>query len=128
MPLTISWIIQNHVILIVNEGAVIREDIIRGAAIVEDMIDRSESTRIHVISDISRLTNVPDLQTLSQQRWVQHPKLGWLMVSGLVSEELKIVLNIVSKARRVKSAYMDTIEEALAYLYEHNPELSDYSE
>lgn len=123
MPLTISWQIQDRVILIINHGSVMREDMVRGSAIMIDMMDRATSSRVHVLSDVSRMRNVPDLQSLSQQNWVEHDKLGWLGVIGEVPEELRIALNVLSKARRVKTFYAANVEEGMTFLYEHDPSL-----
>ena len=79
---------------------------------------------VHIVVDLTRMETIPTnlKQNMSMGDYLRHPNLGWtVLVGGNVL--VNFMLSILSQVFQMKYTKRETVEEALAFLAEHDPTL-----
>jgi hypothetical protein len=120
MPWKDSWIIPKRVILseisgVFNEADMRAED----EEAVKMMNDGdAEATAIHWIISVTGFTGGVNINEMRSTAALRHPRLGWTVMVGIKNPLLQMFGTIIAQVFKVRTRQVDTLEDALIFLYE----------
>jgi hypothetical protein len=116
MPYTVNWLVPQRVIDVKFGESLSVDELQEYDAKVVAMMEEGQPKNVHVLADISRLEQFPNLQRTQQTKMATHPHLGWIVVYGSQNIVFRAMGIIVSKLFGNRLQWCNTREEALAFL------------
>lgn len=125
MAYTNRWWIPNHIVYTHYSGVQTKEELRACIKEIHSYLDQGEGLRVHVISDMSELQQgLSFVQTVRiAKEFPIHPKNGWSITIGEVSPIIAMVSLLARNVLRLKQANFLSLEEALKFLAEVDPEI-----
>ncbi|MEM6282086.1 MAG: hypothetical protein AAF787_07830 [Chloroflexota bacterium] len=125
MPVNVEWLIPDKIILVKTTGNMNLEVMRVGGEIIHEMLDASSANRVHVMGDETEVTGVEAnaLKITRTVTWLRHSRLGYTVSFGSINPLMKVVTNVGSSIAGMRYRRVDSMDEALMFLAEADPEL-----
>jgi hypothetical protein len=126
VPYDIGWYIENEIIYIRYSGVTTPDELRESLVMVQDMIEGSHRSLVHVIGDVGEVTQaVPTKDTLGIVRQVgSHDRSGWNIILREQSVLVKMSAALGMSIFKTRNRMFDTLEEAEAFLKEMDTTLN----
>src|SRR5689334_10087471 len=118
MPIQLSWYLENHVILHVNQGDISDQEILDVDQPISGFLERSHAPLVHLILDNRSATTTPSIKAISQLKYPKHPRFCWLIVVGPTNTFVRFVNAVTTNLFKSRNRMFDTMDEALDFLNE----------
>lgn len=127
MPIEVSWLVPNRVILMRGIGDVDVAGIQAGSAQIKTLIEASNAATVHVVGDETDLGETPRnvFKVLSALDWFKHEKLGWVIFYGRDDKFIKMMTGVGATIANIKMKRVITREEAITFLSHLSEDLPD---
>lgn len=125
MPFGVTWLVEDKLLLLQAWGLFGLNEMNQMDAKIGAMLDRSSSPLVHGIHDHRQTSQIPSAKDLMKIKSGSHPRVGWLVFVGLDNKLLKFFVSTTGQVLKLRVRFMDTIEEALAFLQDMDSTLPD---
>lgn len=127
MAYRIQWVIENHLSFTPVWDEMDADELRRYDAEAGAMLDQVTKPLVHTIFDYSHLKRLPALQDMLALKSGKHPKVGWVIFCSVPNPMLKFVASATSQIFRLRLRFVDTTDQALAFLQDVDSTLPDLS-
>jgi hypothetical protein len=119
---TVGWYREKQIILAKVIGELSLSDISESSAQIITLLTQG-SAPVHIIADITQMTRHPGIasEVMKASRYLNHPALGWLVISGEVSTLVRSILNIFERYGKTHIKTVASLEEAIRFLDDQEP-------
>jgi|GEM_PF-3768972 len=118
-----AWFIPDHVLTVTTVGTPTLDEIHTQSTYVDQLMTASSAPLVHIIVDSTQLENfeynVEDI--VKAQPHLKNAKLGWTLVIQPNHTLFNTVSNFTHQLNRSRRVSVRTLDEAVAFLVEHNP-------
>jgi hypothetical protein len=118
MPIQLSWYLENHVMLLNNEGDSADQDVLKVDQPILDYLNQSQAPLVHLIIDNTRAKYIPSVKAITAVKWPKHPQYGWTILVGLTNPFQRFVNVVATNFFKARQRMFDTMDEALDFLNE----------
>lgn len=115
MPSRITWLIQDHLILLRNIGQITAEDVQNTDTEILHLLNLSSKPLIHVIIDDRQMDGMPGLKVMMSLQFIRHAHIGWV-ISHQENPVLRMVGAVVGSAVKLRFRFVKDIHEGLEFL------------
>jgi|GEM_PF-2741674 len=129
MPSNVSWLIEDHIIILKYTGVITTDDAIRSTTTSIEWLNNTDNT-VHLINDLSEVDavarnfqNVGEILKVSRGI-MQMDNLGLMVSFGTDNQMIKFLSNVVVQVSRIDFRMFDTYDACRVYLQHNLPELS----
>lgn len=126
MPYNLNWYIQDQVTFMHVSGEITPEELQSMILDVNSLVNSSPRKLVHTIVDVGDITkssNISDLVATLRDVGISD-KTGWTVVIRVKSPIIKMGSAIGTSIFKLRTRFLDTIEEAEALLKEQDSTLS----
>lgn len=125
MPVQTRWLLPDQVILNTLEGMVVPHEMQERVPELTNILDQSQSKKVHIIMDVSRLDRMVNMSAIIQvMPRKPHPKFGWILIVGEAGSPLKAFWgNLFMRLLPIKVRRFDRLENAITFLKENDPSI-----
>lgn len=116
MPVQLSWLLENHVILVRNEGNITDQDMLDSDQPINNYMSQSKAPLVHLIVDNTKAVYTPSVKAVTQATFPKHPQCGWIILVGSTNTFTRFVNAVVSNIFKTRNRMFDTFDEALDFL------------
>lgn len=121
MSYTVSWLIENRVIQVKNEGILTLEDLRAEDREVQAFLE-SGTAPIHIISDNTQLDRIP--QGISAMKetleGLRHPNIAWVVNIQSSNHIIRYLATVIARIMGVHFTQVSTMDEAIAFICKHD--------
>ncbi len=125
MPINVYWLLEHRVSYMQFEGAVTLDELREAITVWIDMLDASpDALLVHSVQDVGNITSFPshlkvvkDVVTPAHE----HPRMGWVVTVNLNDAIIRFLVTMVEKLTRSRQRFVDTPDDALAFLNQVDP-------
>lgn len=117
MSISCEWAIEGHVVRLLWEGDISKEDVQHLDQELILLMDQHKSELVHIISDNTRIGSEPNPKFYLQQSFLKHPHLGW-WISLRNADTSQLNLNLVGQILKIRYRIFLSEDEAWAFLHE----------
>ena len=125
MSAGVTWLIEDKLLLLNSWGKLNVDEMNVLDLRITDMLDNSPEPLVHGIHDHTRAESIPSAKDLMQIKAGKHPRVGWLIIVGLDNKLMKFFVSATGQVLNIRLRFMDTVEEALAFLQDIDTTLPD---
>jgi hypothetical protein len=125
MPDKIIHLVDHHLLFIVTWGKVDSQDLVAYDQNVIRIMDEASVPLLHAIYDYTHAEALPSLKDLSTLKSGNHPKVGWSVFVGVPNPFIKFLVSVTVQIMRARLRFVDTFEEAKAFMQEVDSTLPD---
>ncbi len=128
MAISMGWLIEDHVLYLKLSGKISLGELENAIENLLILIDQSPTSPIHVFSDLSDMDSIPlDLHGLANVsiKLVNNPKMGWSVMIKTHQSFFEQIVNLVGRIARADYHFVDSLDEGIAFLAEHDDTLPD---
>ncbi|MAU09888.1 MAG: hypothetical protein CL607_08725 [Anaerolineaceae bacterium] len=133
MPYTLSWYVEDAVIIIKVTGSFPMTEICNAVEEVSLLIQQSDRESVHILADLTDISQTPKSVRLiasEVKKLYDNTRIGWTIAYGIKNSVVNIVASIVTQI--LSHQYITTSEEeAIAFLQNKDedlrPLLKDYT-
>jgi hypothetical protein len=123
---TVRWLVPDRVIFVAGEGEINSAVHTWMNTRIVYLMHSCATPKIHLISDMSRITYVPLSNLAKPNPVLRHPRLGWLISVGTSRNRvMALVFLLLARFMKFKYQTCDTLDEALISLQQLDPSLPD---
>lgn len=115
MQRKVSWLVKDKVILSSIRGALTVEDFPDLDANIILMMEASTSSQIHVLTDISEMTTMPNAFQMTKLKYITHPKIGFFVTQSRNPIE-QFIGKTVGQMLKTKFKFVNTLEDGVRFL------------
>lgn len=128
MPVTVEWYVLNRINLMVFDGNLSVEEILRASdesKALMDSLPAGSPHKCHVIADLTNLGKMPQsLESFKQALNRPHPNTGW--ICSINTNTLQnMVTTTLTQLMRVNHKIFKSRAAALQFLIERDPSLAE---
>jgi hypothetical protein len=126
----ITWLVHNQVILLHMWGDFkqARPQTAKDLDLeVTSYFEQSISESIHVLSDFTDMKSFPSLSLVLELRGARSSKAGWFVAYPQSSLFFEKIMQFAARVTGFKLHYVESLEAAIDFLKENDPQLSDMS-
>lgn len=118
MPYSVQWQEPNRVIHHIVTGNFTVEEAAKANDELRTMFETSTESIVHIIADITELTHFPTQlgQVRNVGSYLNHPKMGWLILVGSMGPLLNFVISVMTQVARIQYRRADDLDGALVAL------------
>lgn len=125
MSAGVTWLVENKLLLVNTWGKVNVNELSEMDSRISEMLETSQAPLVHGIHDHSRAESIPSAKDLMQVRAGKHQRVGWLIIVGLDNKLMKFFVSATGQVLNIRLRFMNTVEEALAFLQDIDSTLPD---
>jgi hypothetical protein len=125
MPLDIKEYVPQQVLYLYFTGVYTEAEFLAADSTLVDYLHHSQATLVHFIMDQRHLIAQPGIQFQSRAKIGNHARLGWVVIFGANNSFIRFVSKVVTGIFKVRIWYVDTFEEAVAFLQYVDSSLPD---
>ena len=125
MSFGVTWLVDGKLLLFNSWGKMNLEELHEMDIRIGAMLDNSQSPLVHGIHDHRKTLQLPSAKDLMKLKSGSHPRVGWLVFIGLNNKLLKFFVSATGQVFNIRLRFMDTVEEALAFLQDMDSTLPD---
>jgi hypothetical protein len=118
MSIQLSWYLENRVMLLVNHDQNTDQDMLAIDQPMINYLNQSNAPLVHVIMDNIGSTYTPSIKVLKTLQYPKHPRLGWLILIGLINPFQRFIAAVVTTFFKTRLRMVNTMDEALDFLNE----------
>lgn len=115
MPSKAFWLVEKHLIMLENSGAITADDLISVDKEICAMMDTSDKPAVHIIVDARNFVSIPKIREMTNIKLISHDKLGWV-VPTKANPFVKMLIAIMTVTTRNRVRHCNTIEDGLVFL------------
>lgn len=123
MPIEVSWLVPNRVIMARGYGMVTPEENAESDRQVIELLNTGTAP-IHVVMDVQAVEQFPlyqiDDEVKNVRRMTDHPALGWATICGTTNPMVRFMSSIVARLTGVRFRIFKTLDEGLDFLKEQD--------
>lgn len=119
MPYNITWFKPDQILLSVVTGELTLEELQRSSQEMIRYLDQAEHP-LYLVGDLTGMTAYPTiaLDTVRAAGFVQHPRMGGVVVFGIESRLLLVIINILISFSPARFKIAKSLDESLALIEE----------
>ncbi|GAB4344142.1 MAG: hypothetical protein Kow00117_22430 [Phototrophicales bacterium] len=123
MPVKISWQVNNRILLVTGFDEVTFEDL---NPVNDLLLATLKNDTVHLIVDRRLITKYPlnIIKLKNTLSSLNHPNFGWLLVVDEQDAMRDFLIGIVTQLMRTPFRRMETLDDAITFLYQHDKTLS----
>src|SRR5690242_9872525 len=118
MPVKLSWILENRVMMVVAEGDYSDEELIGLDGQIIKYLDQSTAPLVHMVMDRHGADHTPSIKSITQVKWPKHPRYGWTLVVGSTNSLQRFVVALANNFFKGRQRNFDSVPAALDFLNE----------
>ena len=130
MPISISWIIEDKLLMVKMIGEVTMEELNDLTQNSLDILSQSAGEVHHQIIDLSETTKLPshikEIGDLTRPV-NEHEAMGWVIMFGIKNQLLKFIATMATQLSRGKVKVVDSYDDALDTLKRVDAQLTNIS-
>jgi len=123
MPFETQWFLENKIIYVKAIGIIEDKELEALDQLTMKMLDSSPYKQIHFLYDPSEQISPPRLKALGAMKSPHHPRYGWYVQCAEQNKAVNLAGVYYSKSANLRSRMFPTIEEALNFIKEIDPEV-----
>lgn len=124
MPFETRWFLEHKIIYVKAIGAIQDHELDDLDIQILDMLDASPYRQVHFLYDPSEQLAPPRLQALGAMKSPRHPRYGWYVQCAEQNKAVNLAGVYYSKSANLRSRMFPTLDEALAFIEEIDPEVT----
>ena len=125
MSVGVTWLVEGHLLLLNSWGNVNVDELTAMDSRIHDMLTSSQVPLVHGIHDHSGASQIPSAKDLMKVKSGHHPRVGWLIIIGLDNKLMKFFVSVAGQVLNIRLRFMNSLEEALAFLQDVDSTLPD---
>lgn len=123
MPVDVQWYIPNHVLISRFYGDVTPQDIRKQYTLGLEMSESVNTALVHLITDVSEVQSFPkNVMDMKDSLGTKARNAGWVVLVG-ENKMIRFLSSVVSNLMKLRFTYVNTLEEALKYITDRDPNL-----
>ena len=118
----VTWLADNRVIFTSIVGPLRVEDFPALETNVITLFEASTAEQVHVLTDISLMTTMPNVFQMSKLTYITHPKIGYFITQSRNPVE-EFIGQAVGQMFKTKYKFVKTLDEGVDFLAQIDPTL-----
>lgn len=110
-----KWLVEDKVIFTCIIGELNVTDFPDLDANIISLLEASPYDHIHILTDISMMTTMPNILQMSKLKYITHPKMGFFITQGRNPIE-QFIGQTVGQMLKTKYKFVNTLEEGIEFL------------
>lgn len=115
MERRLLWLVEDRVIYSSTKGALTVEDFPVLDADIISMMEASTASQVHILTDISEMTTMPNVLQMAKLKYITHPKIGFFVTQSRNPLE-QFVGKTVGQMLKTKYKFVNTLEDGVRFL------------
>lgn len=111
----VAWIVKDKVLLSCIEGALTVEDFPDLDAGIISKMESSTASQVHILTDISLMTTMPNVIQMTKLKYISHPKIGFFVTQSRSPIE-QFIGKTVGNMLKSKYKFVNDLNEGIHFL------------
>lgn len=118
----VDWLVKDRIVLTSIIGELHVENFPMVDRSIIHFFEASPWDKVHVISDISMMTSMPNIFQMTKLRYITHPKIGFFVTQSRNPAE-EFIGNTVGRVLKTQYKFVRTLDEGIEFLSWVDPNL-----
>ena len=110
-----TWLVKDKVIFTSIIGELTVDGLPELDANIIELMDESSESTIHVFSDISMMTSMPNVFQMAKLKYITHPKIGFFVTQSRNALE-RFIGKSVGQMFNTKYKFVNSLEDGVTFL------------
>ncbi|MGB1288176.1 MAG: hypothetical protein ACPG7F_16685 [Aggregatilineales bacterium] len=117
-----KWLVDEQIIFTSMIGALDVEDFEELDANIISMIESSSSPEVHILSDISMMTTMPNIFQMAKLKYIAHPEVGFFVTQSRHPVE-RFIGRTVGQIINSRYKFVHDLDQGVLFLTQLYPDL-----